>query len=87
MSYRETMVEPWLRGTLGDINPVMRAVVHALEQARENVLEWTSDLTDEEVWAVPHGLAPVAFQLRHIGGSIDRLLTYAEGAELSAAQI
>ena len=33
------------------------------------------------------GLAPVAFQLRHIVGSLDRLLTYAEGKSLNAAQL
>lgn len=81
------MAEPWLRGTLGEIHPVMRAVVHALEQAKEDLLAWTADLTEEESRALPHGLAPVAFHLRHIAGSLDRLLTYADGAELAEAQL
>ena len=81
------MAEPWLRGSLGEIHPVTRAVVHALEQAREDVLAWTADLNDVEVWALPHGLAPVAFHLRHIAGSIDRLLTYADGSQLAQAQV
>ena len=44
-------------------------------------------LSDEELNARPHGLAPVAFHLRHIARSIDRLLTYAEGRELDPAQV
>jgi uncharacterized damage-inducible protein DinB len=36
---------------------------------------------------LPLGLPPVAFHLRHIARSVDRLLTYAEGGELSAAQL
>jgi uncharacterized damage-inducible protein DinB len=32
-------------------------------------------------------VAPVAFQVRHIARSIDRLLTYAEGRQLNEAQM
>lgn len=81
------MAEPWLRGTLGEVHPVTRAVLHALEQAREDLLAWTADLNDAELWALPQGLAPVGFQLRHIAGSIDRLLSYAEGGDLTAEQM
>jgi uncharacterized damage-inducible protein DinB len=44
-------------------------------------------LTDAELNARPEGLAPVAFHLRHIARSIDRLLSYAEGEQLSDEQI
>ena len=37
--------------------------------------------------ARPSGLAPVAFQLRHIARSLDRLLTYAEGRQLTDTQL
>ena len=33
-------VEPWMRGTLGDVEPVRRAVLHALELAGEDVERW-----------------------------------------------
>ncbi len=79
--------EPWLRGTLTDLPAVQRAVLHALELAREDLEKWTQDLSDGEVNAQPGGIAPVAFHLRHIGRSMDRLLTYAEGAQLSGEQI
>lgn len=79
--------EPWLRGTLTEIAPVQRAVVHALELAGEDLEKWCADLTDEEVNARPAGIAPIAFHLRHIARSTDRLLTYAEGGALTPEQI
>lgn len=79
--------EPWLRGTLGDVPAVPRAVLHALEHAKEDLQRWCGSLTDDQLNARPGGIAPVAFHLRHIARSIDRLLTYAEGGQLSGAQI
>ena len=79
--------EPWLRGTLTDVEPVRRAVLHALELAEEDADRWAAGLSEEEMSACPAGLPSVAFQLRHISRSLDRLLTYAEGAALSEAQL
>jgi uncharacterized damage-inducible protein DinB len=79
--------EPWLRGTLTDLPPVQRAVLHALELAKEDLGRWCGDLTDDELNARPAGIAPVAFHIRHIAHSTDRLLTYAEAASLSTEQI
>jgi uncharacterized damage-inducible protein DinB len=79
--------EPWLRGTLTDVAPVQRAVLHALELAREDLEKWCDGLTDDEINFRPGGIAPVAFHLRHIARSTDRLLTYAEGNQLSQEQI
>lgn len=81
------MAEPWLRGTLSDVPVLTRAVLHALELAREDVERWCGGLSNEEQNARPGGVAPVAFHLRHIVRSADRLLTYAEGRQLSPAQI
>jgi hypothetical protein len=72
-------VENWLRGTLREIEPVRRAVLHALELAGEDAERWAFGLSDAEMFARPAGLPSVAFQLRHIVRSLDRLLTYAEG--------
>jgi len=80
-------LEPWLRGTHVEIAPVQRAVVHALELAREDVQRWVLALPEEELAARPHGLSSLAFQVRHVVRSLDRLLTYAEGAGLTAAQL
>jgi uncharacterized damage-inducible protein DinB len=79
--------EPWLRGTFTEVPAVIRAVIHALELAREDISRWCSNLNDHELNARPSGIAPVAFHLRHIPRSIDRLLTYAENAQLSPAQL
>jgi uncharacterized damage-inducible protein DinB len=79
--------EPWLRATLTDVPAVQRGVLHALELAGEDLERWTEDLSDTELNAQPGGIASVAFHLRHISRSMDRLLTYAEGAQLSGEQI
>ena len=79
--------EPWLRGTLTEVPAVQRAVLHALELAEEDVIYWCGDLSNEQLHAQPHGLASVAFHLRHIVRSCDRLLTYAENRELNDAQM
>jgi uncharacterized damage-inducible protein DinB len=79
--------EPWLRGTLCDVPSVARGVLHALELAREDVQRWCASLSDEQLEARVLGLPAVGFQLRHIARSLDRLLTYAEGRELGAAQV
>jgi uncharacterized damage-inducible protein DinB len=79
--------EPWLRGTLTELPPVPRAALHALEQAREDLWKWCSPLSDEQLNARPAEVAPVAFHLRHIARSLDRLLTYAEGRQLTKDQL
>lgn len=79
--------EPWLRGTHGDVPAAGRAVLHALELAADDISRWTADLTGAELHAEPFGLASIAIQLRHIAGSVDRILTYAEGKQLSAGQL
>jgi hypothetical protein len=81
------MVEPWLRGTLSEVDAPRRQVLHALELAGEDVERWCAGLSDAEMNARPFGVASVAFHLRHITGSLDRLLTYAEGGALSGEQM
>ncbi|HEU5339790.1 DinB family protein [Edaphobacter sp.] len=80
-------IEPWLRGTLTEVDAVRRQVLHALELAVEDVEKWCAGLTDAEMNARPFEIAPVAFHLRHMVRSLDRLLAYAEGAQLSEAQM
>jgi uncharacterized damage-inducible protein DinB len=66
---------------------VGRAVLHALELALDDIRKWTDGLTDAEVHAQPLGLPSIAFHLRHIARSTDRILTYAEGNQLSDGQL
>jgi uncharacterized damage-inducible protein DinB len=81
------MVEPWLRGTLTEFDAVRRQVLHALELAGEDVERWCAGLTEAQLQARPASIAPVVFHLRHIARSLDRLLSYAEGNELSPAHL
>jgi uncharacterized damage-inducible protein DinB len=80
-------VEPWMSGTHADVPAVGRGVLHALELALDDIAKWARGLTDAEVHARPMGLPSVAFHLRHIARSVDRILTYAEGGQLSQEQL
>jgi len=84
---QKSQPEPWLRGTHLEIPAVPRAVLHALELAQEDLTFWCGELSEPELMATPSGLPSVAFHLRHIARSLDRLLTYAEGSQLSERQL
>jgi DinB superfamily len=79
-------VEPWLRGPLAGVHPLLAPTLHSFAQVREDIARWTTPLTDDEIWLRPCGLAPAGFQLRHIAGSVDRLTTYLEGRQLTVHQ-
>lgn len=79
--------EPWLRNTHTELPAVVRAVTHALEQAKEDIDFWCGQLSHEQLETKPLNLPSAAFQMRHIAGSLDRLLTYAEGSALSTTQL
>lgn len=78
--------EAWLNGKLDGYAPVMMPAAHALAQAIVDLRGVVADLSDEELNARPNGVPSAAFHLRHIAGSIDRLLTYARGEQLNQAQ-
>lgn len=78
--------EPWLRGTLTEMDAVRRQVLHALELAEEDLSRLCEGLSESEIHARPFGVASVAYHLRHIVRSLDRLLTYTEGRQLGEAQ-
>jgi uncharacterized damage-inducible protein DinB len=84
---KDEMVEPWLRGTRGEVDALRRGVLHALELAAEDLARWCDGLNGEEMEARLLGLPSVGFQLRHIARSLDRLLTYADGQQLTARQL
>lgn len=78
--------EPWLSGPVAGIVPLLMPAAHALLQAQNDLHQYVSDLTTEQLWREPQGLPSVGFHLRHIDGSSDRLLTYAKGETLTEAQ-
>lgn len=80
------MEEAWLSGKIEDVPPVLMPAVHALRQAARDIESAVEHLSREELWTKPNGAASVGFHLLHVAGSIDRLLTYARGENLNAAQ-
>ncbi len=42
----EPKTEPWMRGTHPDLDPLRRAVVHALELAEEDATRWCAGLDE-----------------------------------------
>ncbi len=61
-------------------------IAYAPVQAIVDLERFAADLTDEELLSRPNDSLSAAFHLRHIAGSIDRLLTYARGEELNEKQ-
>jgi len=82
-----TQPEPWLRGTHHELDAIVRQFVHSMEQVQEDAERWCAELSDAEINARPMNLPPVAFHLRHMVRSLDRLLSYAEGTQLEATQL
>jgi uncharacterized damage-inducible protein DinB len=81
-----TLPEPWLRG-LPNIAPLTAPILHAFQQAREDLARYTEALTSEQLWATPYGLGSVGFHMRHIAGSTDRLMTYLQGKQLTPSEL
>src|SRR5215813_2960585 len=81
----ESRPEVWLRGPLPDYIDELQPVAHSLLQVREEI-EAIVALPPEKLWARRGGAASIGFHLKHLAGSLDRLLTYANGKQLSAAQ-
>jgi len=79
--------EVWLRGPVPGYSPLLLPAVHCLMQCREEIRAVTGGLSVDQLWVKPGGAASAGFHLRHIAGSIDRLVTYARGEQLSGAQI
>jgi hypothetical protein len=59
---------------------------HALLQTREDIERATAGLTPAQIWTTPSGAPSIGFHIQHVTGSTDRLLTYARGERLDAAQ-
>lgn len=81
------MPEPWLRGPIPGVHPLLQPVAHALVMAQEDVASSCAGLTEEELWARPGGIASLGFHVAHLSGSTDRLMTYARGEQLSREQL
>lgn len=80
------MVEAWLDGPVEGIDQRLMPAAHCLLDALGDLERAAASLTAEQLWMRPGGAASVAFHLMHVGGSLDRLLTYARGEGLTPAQ-
>jgi hypothetical protein len=85
MSETPERPEAWLRGALPGIDPLLMPVAHALVQVKEDVERLGRTVAPEAAWQRPGGAASIGFHVRHAGGSLDRLLTYARGEMLDEA--
>jgi uncharacterized damage-inducible protein DinB len=79
--------EPWMRGPIEGVHPLIAPALYGFQQAREDLARWTEGLTAEQLWAEPHGFGSVGFHLRHIAGSTDRLMLYLQGQPLTEAHL
>jgi uncharacterized damage-inducible protein DinB len=80
-------MEPWLAGRFSHLAPVPRLLCCSLELSLADVRRWTGPLSDAQVWEAFGEAGSVGFQLRHLAGSADRLLTYARGESVSTEQL
>ncbi len=82
-----TLPEPWLRGPLKDVPLHIMPVLFSFQQVREDLRTHASELGAEEVWRSVGQLPALGFHLRHIAGSVDRLVTYLSGKQLDEEQL
>jgi len=83
----EHLEEPWLRGPIPGVHPLVAPVLYAFRQAREDLARWTAPLTLAELWAEPNGFGSPGFHIRHIGGSARRLMAYVQGRSLTDEEL
>ncbi len=80
-------VEPWMRGPIEGVDPLLAPLIYCFQQAREDITKFAADLTAEQLWTRPHGFGSAGFHIRHAGGAADRLCTYLEGQMLTEQQL
>ncbi|HYP07150.1 MAG TPA: DinB family protein [Bryobacteraceae bacterium] len=80
-------MEPWMTGSITGVHSLQAALLYCFEHARLDLARWTEGLTTEQLWRRSGQVAPVAFHIVHIGGSVERLMTYAAGKQLSQQQM
>jgi uncharacterized damage-inducible protein DinB len=75
--------EPWLRGVLPGLDPVIGHLLRSSQQIREDLTRAIAHLTVEQLWTPP---SP-GFHAKHLAGSTQRLCTYLEGHQLNETQL
>jgi hypothetical protein len=76
-----------MRGILPGVDPVIGHLLRASEHISEDLEHAIGNLTIDQIWATPHNMTSVGFHAKHLAGSTERLCTYLEGKQLTAAQL
>jgi len=80
-----SLPEPWLRGPVEGIAPVLQPCAHALIQAQEDIAALAPTVPAVVLWEAA-GAASAGFHALHLAGALDRLFTYARGESLNEMQ-
>jgi uncharacterized damage-inducible protein DinB len=79
--------EPWLRGALPGVHPLVMPLFFSFMQVREDLRKYLAGITDAQLWAKPNGAPSLGFHLKHLAGSIERISTYLAGEPLTSRQL
>jgi len=82
-----SLPEPWLRGVIPGVDPVIGHLLRASQQIREEIEPALLPLSLEQLWAMPEEMNSAGFHAKHLAGSTGRLCSYLEGRQLSAEQL
>lgn len=80
-------MEPWLSGAHAGLPPIPRLLRCSLDQSEADIRHWTTGINDAQIWQTHSTAGSIGFQLRHLAGSVDRLITYAAGRPLTNEQL
>src|SRR5262245_6322896 len=78
--------EAWQRGPVAGFDPLLMPVVHSLIHVRQDLGRLATTVPASRRWLRPGGAASIGLRIRHTGGALDRLFTYARGDTLSDEQ-
>ncbi|MEO5926943.1 MAG: DinB family protein [Bryobacteraceae bacterium] len=80
-------VEPWMRGPIAGVEPLVMPVFFSFQLVREDLALHTAGVSQEQLWQRMESLPSLGFHLRHIAGSVERLTTYLMNESLTAEQL
>jgi uncharacterized damage-inducible protein DinB len=83
----EPLPEPWMRGPIAGIEPLVMPLFFSFSQVREDLARHTEGVAEEQLWRNVGPLPSLGFHLRHIAGSVERLTTYLMNEPLMAEQL
>ena len=66
-SFETGSIEPWMRGPIPDVDPLLAPVLYSFQQAREDLVHWTEGLTGEQLWAADLEASAHATPITYMG--------------------